>query len=192
MNTNLKPASVKALKGNLFSMLDDDWMLITAGNSQHFNTMTASWGSFGILWNKPIAICFIRPHRYTYEFIEKNDHFTLSFFTKEYRNILEFCGSHSGKQTDKIAKTGLVPISTEKGNVYFSQSSLVFECKKIYTDEVKADNFIDKDLIKKIYPGADFHKIFIGEITQVMAAENLIIEKGIHFDANDEDTISNF
>jgi flavin reductase (DIM6/NTAB) family NADH-FMN oxidoreductase RutF len=192
MTAKLKPINIKALKGNLFSMLDDDWMLITAGNKDKFNTMTASWGTFGILWNKPIAICFIRPQRYTIEFVNNNEFFTLSFFPKEHRKILEFCGAHSGKDIDKITQTGLIPLTTEKGNIYFSQASLVLECKKLYTDDLKAEKFIDKNLIKSIYPGSDFHRFFIGEITNCLVSEHLIEEKGLHFDSSNEDNNINF
>jgi flavin reductase (DIM6/NTAB) family NADH-FMN oxidoreductase RutF len=192
MNANLKPIHVKALKGNFFSMLDNDWMLVTAGNTSNFNTMTASWGALGILWNKPIAICFIRPQRYTFEFVNNNDYYTLSFFEKKHHNILEFCGSHSGRNTDKVAQTGLTPLTTDKGNISFSQASLILECKKIYSDDIKADNFFDKNLIKSIYPSSDFHRFFIGEISNCYASEQFILEKGIHFDTTPEDEITNF
>jgi flavin reductase (DIM6/NTAB) family NADH-FMN oxidoreductase RutF len=192
MNSNLKPIHVKNLKGNLFNMLNDDWMLITAGNQSNFNTMTASWGSFGMLWNKPIAICFIRPQRFTFDFINKYDYFTLSFFSKEYRNILDFCGAHSGRDTDKIAQTGLIPLYTEKNNVYFSQASLVIECKKMYSDDIKSDNFIDDNLIKKIYPSSDFHRFFIGEIINCFASEQFFTDRGMPFAGNSDDNITNF
>ncbi len=99
---------------NVFKQIDKQWMLITAGNLQSFNTMTASWGNLGILWNKPTATIFVRPTRHTYQFVEENLHFTLSFFDDKYRKILNFCGSHSGRNTNKVDATGLKPIVSEQ------------------------------------------------------------------------------
>jgi flavin reductase (DIM6/NTAB) family NADH-FMN oxidoreductase RutF len=129
---------VGSLHENFFNLIDKDWMLITAGVTGNFNTMTASWGATGILWNKPIAICFIRPHRYTFQFAEKYDFFTLSFFGSAHREILNYCGSKSGRDTDKIAHTGLVPIETRKGNITESQW---YWSAKNYADYLKEDNF---------------------------------------------------
>jgi flavin reductase (DIM6/NTAB) family NADH-FMN oxidoreductase RutF len=126
--------------------------------------MTASWGTTGILWNKPVAICFIRPQRYTFDFAEKNDHFTLSFLGVEYKDALNFCGTHSGRNVDKIRKTGLKPVETSNGSVTFEQARLVLECRKLYADYLKEENFLVKTLVEKNYRQKDFHKFFIGEI----------------------------
>ncbi len=157
---------VNQVKGNVFDMLNDEWMLITSGTIESYNTMTASWGSFGILWNKPIAIIFIRPHRYTFEFVENNQIFTLSFFGKEHRDILNFCGQHSGRKVDKVKETGLVPYILPSGAITFEQARLIFECKKLYADNLKSENFIDKQIIPRLYPDKDFHKMYIGEINK--------------------------
>jgi flavin reductase (DIM6/NTAB) family NADH-FMN oxidoreductase RutF len=158
------PVDPESLNENFFKLLNRGWMLITAGVTGNFNTMTASWGSTGILWNKPIAICFIRPHRYTFQFAEQHDFFTLSFFPDKYRKILNFCGANSGRDTDKIANTGLKPVETKNGNITFEQASLVLECRKLYADFLKQDNFIGYGIIEKNYPNRDFHRFFIGEI----------------------------
>ena len=161
---NFKETPVKGLNENIFRLFDDAWTLITAGNSASFNTMTASWGCMGILWNKPVAICFIRPHRYTYRFTEEFSSYTLSFFEEKHRDILKFCGSCSGRTTDKIEETGLTPIVTRGGNMTFEQARLVFECRKIYAGNIMEENFVMKELIPKNYPGKDFHRFYIGEI----------------------------
>jgi flavin reductase (DIM6/NTAB) family NADH-FMN oxidoreductase RutF len=153
------------LKENVFRLINKDWMLITAGNAEHFNTMTASWGTLGILWNKPIAICFIRPQRFTFEFTEKHPFFTLSFFDAQYKDILNYCGKYSGRNVDKITKTGLKPVLTPLGNITFEQCRLVLECEKLYSDYLKEDNFTIKTIISAHYPGKDFHKFYIGEIS---------------------------
>lgn len=159
-----KKTSPEALNENFFTLINNDWMLITAGEKEHFNTMTASWGTTGILWNKPIAVCFIRPHRYTFEFAERYDHYTLSFFNKNHKEILNYCGAHSGRTVDKTSKTGLKPVETPAGSISFEQSRLIIECKKIYADYIKEENFLTTTLISKHYPKKDFHRFYIGEI----------------------------
>ena len=137
--TTIKPQEVP---DNVFKLIGDDWMLITAGEPDNFNTMTASWGGMGILWNMPVAICYIRPQRHTFGFVEKSDYYTLSFFGKEHRRILNFCGSKSGRDYDKVKETGLRPFTTEKGNIGFDQARLIMECKKLYADDLKQDHFL--------------------------------------------------
>ena len=83
----MKPIAIKDLSENFFEVIGKEWMLVTAGNKDHFNTMTASWGGIGFLWNKPVVYVFIRPERYTFEFIEKSEYFTLSFLGEENRAI---------------------------------------------------------------------------------------------------------
>lgn len=151
---------------NAIRLIGRDWMLITAGTLNKFNTMTASWGCLGYLWNKPVAFVFIRPQRYTFEFTEQCDTLTLSFFSEEYRKMLNICGSKSGRDTDKVQLAEITPIETSNGSVAFSEASLILEGTKIYTDVLKADLFIDKGIIPKMYPNADFHKIYVVELTK--------------------------
>ena len=155
---------VKDLADNVFKQIGDDWMLITAGDPDNFNTMTASWGTLGILWHLPVALCFVRPHRYTFDFMEASDHYTLCFLEEHYRDILQYCGTHSGKDVDKVAETGLLPLTTESGNVYYEQCKLVLECRKLYSDWLTEDGFLLQSLAEKNYPRKDFHKFYIGEI----------------------------
>jgi flavin reductase (DIM6/NTAB) family NADH-FMN oxidoreductase RutF len=159
-----KPVHPEKLNENFFRLINKDWMLVTAGSSEKFNTMTASWGTIGILWNKPIAVCFIRPHRYTFQFTEKSAYFTLSFFDSSFKKALNYCGSHSGREFDKVAQTGLIPIVTPGGSIAFENARLILECKKLYSDFLREENFIAKDLVGANYSTKDFHKFFIGEI----------------------------
>ena len=163
--TSIKPTEIT---DNVFKLLDKDWMLVTAGNMDDFNTMTASWGHLGILWHMPIAIAYIRPQRYTFEFANRFDDYTLSFFTEAYRPALKFCGAHSGRDTDKIAETGLTPIQTERGNVIFQEARLVLECRKIYQDDLKKKNFLVPEVATKNYPKEDFHRFYMGEVLKVL------------------------
>jgi flavin reductase (DIM6/NTAB) family NADH-FMN oxidoreductase RutF len=159
----MKQISPYELTENVFRLIDKDWMLVTAGTKDHFNTMTASWGGMGILWNKPIAIIFIRPTRYTYEFTELSDSFTLCFFDKKHRKALNYCGSHSGREVDKIKETGLITQVTEPGNVYFRQARLIIECRKIYFQDLDPDHFLDPATSSN-YPLRDYHRMYFGRI----------------------------
>jgi flavin reductase (DIM6/NTAB) family NADH-FMN oxidoreductase RutF len=161
---------VQELNDNVFRLIGDDWMLITAGKPDHFNTMTASWGTAGILWHLPITICFIRPQRYTFEFMEDSEFYTLCFLEDQYRDILQFCGTKSGRDVDKIAETGLVPVSSPNGSIYYEQCKLVLECRKLYADWMKENNFLIEDVAGKNYPKKDFHRFYIGEIISCLVS----------------------
>ena len=163
----IKPVEIE---GNPIHMIGHEWMLITAGTPEHFNTMTASWGSMGELWFKPVCFCFVRPQRYTYEFMEKNEAFTLSFFDEKYKSQLNFCGSRSGRETDKVDECGFTPAQAQNGSVFFEEARLVLECRKIYFQDLEPANFLD-DAIMKNYPQKDFHRMYIGEITRVLTAD---------------------
>ncbi len=158
----------KSVDENVFSMIGDKWMLVTAtAPDGSYNTMTASWGGLGVLWNKKVAFVFIRPQRYTAEFSEAGDTVTLSFFGEEYRKALSFCGSHSGRDCDKIAETGLTPEKGDNGEVYFSEAELVMVGKKLYRDELREDSFICPELLDN-YKNKDFHIVYVYEITEVL------------------------
>lgn len=109
----------KEISANVFKLINDGWMLITAGNIDSYNMMTASWGGQGVLWDKNVCFCFIRPTRHTYQFVEKANYFTLSFFDEKYRDILNFCGTNSGNKVNKMAVKGLTARKTSIGNVCF-------------------------------------------------------------------------
>jgi flavin reductase (DIM6/NTAB) family NADH-FMN oxidoreductase RutF len=151
--------------GNPIRKIGDEWMLITAGNSEKFNTMTASWGGLGYLWNKPVAFIFIRPQRFTYQFTEQNAFFTLSFFEEKFKGILDFCGSKSGRDVDKIVQTGLKVFYSSRNNIFFEQSYLQMECRKLYFGDIDPANFLDDKLLRN-YPSNDFHRLYIGEIVE--------------------------
>ena len=142
-----------------------DWMLVTAGDESGFNTMTASWGFTGVMWGKPCAEIVIRPQRYTKEFLDKNDFFTLSFFGAEQKAALAFCGSHSGRDTDKVKETGLTPMFTD-GTAAFEQAKMILVCKKLYAQPMSGEFFTDRDLDGANYAQGDYHTAYIGEIVK--------------------------
>ena len=156
----IKPSEIGE---NAFKLIGTDWMLITAGSTSSFNAMTASWGGIGVLWHKNVCTIYVRPQRYTYEFLEKNDNFTLSFFSEKYKDALKLCGSKSGRDSDKIKEAGITPVETENGSVFFQEASLVIECRKIYYLDIDPENFIDPSIAEN-YPNKDYHRMYIGEI----------------------------
>ncbi len=167
MTDRFVPIDPCLIKDNAFKLIALDWMLVTAGNIKSFNTMTASWGAFGELWHKNICICFVRPVRYTYGFMEEAKTFTLSFFEEKYRHVLKFCGTESGRDVDKIAETKIMPVETESGSVYFAEARLVMECRKIYFHDINPANFLDPS-IEKQYPDRDYHRMYIGQVIQCL------------------------
>lgn len=167
---SFKEINALEINDNTFKLIGKDWMLVTAGDNKQFNTMTASWGGIGVLWNKNVAFSFIRPQRYTLKFLENNDYYTLSFFSDKYKKELTFCGRNSGKDCDKIKETGLNPLFDEDAP-YFKEAKLILICKKLYIQDMLPECFIDKSLIDKNYPNNDFHKIFVGEIVKVLKYE---------------------
>lgn len=171
MSSNFKLIEPDQISDNTFNLIGKDWMLITAGSLQSYNMMTASWGGLGILWGKKVCFCVIRPSRYTYEFIEKAENFTLTFFEEKYRNALNFCGSKSGRDVDKAAATGLTPIEGSSGAVYFDEARLVLECKKLYYHDLDPQHFLDAGM-EKNYNGSDYHRLYFGEIIQSYIKED--------------------
>ena len=153
------------LEGNPFQMIGKQWMLITAGNEEKANTMTASWGGLGILWNKPVSFAFIRPTRYTYEFIEREDGYSLCFFDESYRDALKVCGTVSGRDRDKIAQCGLT-LRYEDGIPYFDQAETVLICRKLAAQDMDPAGFVDSS-VEKHYNN-DYHRVYTGEITKVL------------------------
>ena len=165
-----KTVEIKDLQFNPFTLIDKEWMLITAGNEQKCNTMTASWGGIGVMWDKNVAVTVIRPQRYTKEFVESHDCFTLSFYPKEYKKALSLCGSKSGREIDKAEETGLIPVF-DQAAPYFEQASLVLVCKKLYAQPMDPAGFVDKALDSRWYPDKDYHKMFVGEVIKVLVKE---------------------
>ncbi len=161
----MKEINVRDIKESPVSLIADGWGLVTAGNEEKFNTMTVSWGAIGEIWGKDVAFIFIRPQRYTYEFLEKEDIFTLSFYGEEYKKALGICGKKSGRDIDKAAECGLTPIFVD-GGVSFEQAKYTIVCRKMASQFIDPKGFIDSS-IQGNYANNDYHKIYVGEITNV-------------------------
>lgn len=167
MENGFKSINPERISDNAFKLIGKDWMLITAGTADSYNTMTASWGGLGILWNKKVCFCFVRPTRHTYNFIEKANSFTLSFYDEKYRDMLQYCGAKSGRDVDKAASTGITPVAGTGGSVYFAEARLVLECRKLYYQDITPGNFIDPELDRH-YPLKDYHRMYVGEIVNCL------------------------
>lgn len=154
------------LQDNMFRRIGREWMLITAGKPEKFNTMTASWGGVGVLWNTNVTFSFVRPSRYTYTFMEQEKYYTLSFFGADCRRALQFCGSKSGRDVDKIAETGLTPVFDAPAP-YFAEAELVLVCRKLYTQDLDTERLLDPALMAN-YKDGDVHRMYVGEITKVL------------------------
>jgi flavin reductase (DIM6/NTAB) family NADH-FMN oxidoreductase RutF len=157
--------SVQDIKINPFTSIGEDWMLISAGNKNNFNTMTASWGGLGVLWNKNVAFAFVRPSRYTYEFTQKEEMFTLCFLDKQYKDALAICGKISGRNENKVQKANLTPYFTDN-TVSFEEAKLIIVCKKLYIDDIKKENMLDNSIMKN-YLSGDFHRMYVAEVVKI-------------------------
>jgi flavin reductase (DIM6/NTAB) family NADH-FMN oxidoreductase RutF len=161
--TQTDPAEIE---DNLIRLIASDWMLLTAGTPDNFNTMTANWGGMGYLWNRNVVFVFVRPERYTYGFMENTPGFTLTFFDDRYRDALDLCGTKSGRDCDKVSEAGLTPLFSPDGYPAFAEARLVLECKKLYADPLREGGFIDTVPQRTHYGNnTGMHKLYIAEIT---------------------------
>jgi flavin reductase (DIM6/NTAB) family NADH-FMN oxidoreductase RutF len=166
--TNFTEIPVTDLHDNPFRLIGREWMLVTAGTLDSHNTMTASWGTLGHLWERDVAICYVRPQRHTYGFMERSGVYTLSFFDETWRKALEYCGSHSGRDVDKMAQTGLTPFATPGAAVAFEQARVILECRKVYAGDIGEAGFVDRAVMDHVYPNRDFHRFYVGEVLRVL------------------------
>ena len=164
-----KEIQPKDLKENTFRMIGDDWMLITAMDpeSGKYNTMTASWGGFGVLFHKPVAYIFIRPQRYTKRFADAACHLTLSFFGGAQRTALQICGTKSGKDCDKIKEAGLTPF-VEGKTVGFAEADKILVCRKLYAAPLVKEGFTDGKIPQSVYAAEDYHTMYVLEIERIL------------------------
>ena len=162
----IDPDNLSKLEFNPFKMIGKDWMLVSAGDESGWNTMTASWGFMGVMWGKNVVTTVIRPQRYTKEFIDNSEYFTLCFFDEDQRAALAYCGKYSGRDVDKAKETGLTPVFTD-GTTAFEQAKTIIVCRKMYSQDMNPECFIDKSADEQWYPNKDYHTAYIAEITAV-------------------------
>lgn len=168
MFQKIEPAQ---MSGNVFQRIGTQWMLVTAGNKTACNTMTASWGGLGVLWNEPVATAYVRPQRYTKEFMDAEKYFSLSFYGEEYRSALTLCGTKSGRDIDKAKECGFTVEYGLGDTPYFAQAKLVLICEKLYVDELREEKFLDSAVAEKNYPRKDWHTFYIGKVVEVLSRD---------------------
>ena len=163
--------NVESLKINPFVMFNNEWALLSAGNVEKFNTMTISWGDMGIMWHRPVVTVFTRPQRYTKEFVDAHDLFTVSYYSSKYKNALELLGSKSGRDSDKITESALTPYFID-GTVAFIEAHTIFVCRKLYDgQQLDGSKFVNPELDSEMYPDKDYHYFYFGEIEKVLVNE---------------------
>jgi flavin reductase (DIM6/NTAB) family NADH-FMN oxidoreductase RutF len=162
--SNFTPVNPESAGLEPIPQIGKGWMLITAGAVGGYNTMTASWGGLGVLWASPVCFAFVRHSRLTYEFIEREACFTLSFFDERYRAALQYCGAHSGREGDKAAATGLTPIEVQAGTTAFAEASRILVCRTLYKSDIGESGFVDRSILKSSYADNDFHRMYVGRI----------------------------
>lgn len=158
---------IEELNKNPFEMIGKDWMLVTAELSGRVNAMTASWGGMGVMWGKNVAFVVIRPTRYTKEFIDASETFSLAFLDESHRKTLGYFGAVSGRDEDKIAKAGLT-VMHEGHTPYFEEADTVLICRKLYVQAFDAACFIDREPDERWYPEKDYHTMYIAEIVKAL------------------------
>ena len=151
---------------NALKLIGKDWMLITARDGEKVNAMTASWGCLGVLWNRPIAVCFIRPQRHTFGLAEEQDRLSLAFFGQDRRDALSLCGTKSGRDCDKITEAGFTT-SDADGVPVINEAQILVIGRKLYADYIKEDCFIDNKMLD-FYKEKDFHKAYVLEIEKIL------------------------
>lgn len=152
-----------------FRLIGKDWMLITAEKAGKINSMTASWGGLGVLWNKNVAYIVIRKSRFTKELVDGSDHFSLTFFDrKEQQKMLNYMGTVSGRDEDKIAASGLT-VKHQAGIPYFDEAKTVMLCRKLCCQPIDPASFIDNSIDDQWYPDKDYHDLYVGEITEILS-----------------------
>lgn len=150
---------------NVFEKFNKEWALVTAGDISNFNTMTISWGGFGTLWNKSVVTVYIRKSRYTHQFLNNNEFFTLSFYSDNYKKDLGILGSKSGRDTNKVSLTNLTPKQIDNTTT-FNEASTTIVCKKLFSYDMDIKR-IPSDIKDNFYKDNDIHTIFIGEVVSI-------------------------
>lgn len=163
-----QPMPADMLEFNPFTKIGKEWALVTAGTRAKANTMTVSWGGVGVLWGKNVAFIFIRDSRYTKELLDAGEFFSVTFFDEAYREALNYCGSHSGREENKMEKAGLT-LGFRHSIPYIDEGNFVLLCKKMSATKITEDSFLDSHIKEKWYPDGDMHTMYVAEIIDIMA-----------------------
>lgn len=160
----IKPQEIDS---NAVKMFADDWMLLSAGKDTSMNMMTIAWGGLGELWGKAVVTIYVSPDRYTYKFLEENEYFTVTSFPEKFREKLQYLGTVSGRDEDKVKGSGLTPEFTELGNPIYKEATLAIECKKIYAQQLQKNLMPLEQRQWYDEKNLGIHMMYIGEIVHV-------------------------
>ncbi|MCX7881875.1 MAG: flavin reductase [Brevinematales bacterium] len=163
----LQPVPFSELCWNVFEWIGERWMLVVGGTRESYNMMTASWGGVGVVWNEPMVFVFVRPSRYTHEFLMKYPSFSLVFLPEAFREILEVCGSRSGREIEKMKLGGITPLSLEGGAVGFEEAELILTCTTVCRQPIEPLSLLREDIRRAFYAGGDYHDLFIARIEEI-------------------------
>lgn len=163
----MRKIEVKDLKANLPDLLENRWALLTAADGEGCNPMTVSWGGIGQLWNLPVVTVYVRPQRYTRGLMDAEQYFSLTFLPEELHEAAVLCGAKSGRDTDKVKECGLT-VMTDEAAPYFAEGELTFICRKLYEQDMAGECFVDSAVDAKNYPKKDYHRMYVGEIVEIL------------------------
>ncbi len=162
-----KGEAAMEFNADAFHIFDRDWALVTAGDLERFNTMTVSWGGLGTLWGRPVATVYVKPLRYTHDFLERSDVFTVSFYPAQYRKALTVLGTLSGRDGDKVGKAGLTPVAAGDG-VTFREACKTLVCRKIYRQDMDVAA-MPADVAEAFYKTEAPHTMYIGQVLEILS-----------------------
>ena len=164
------PIDITKTDLNPFQKIGKEWMLITAKKGESVNTMTASWGTMGVFWGKNIVVVGIRPQRYTKEFVDAGDTFTLTFFEGDKKEEMRYLGTVSGRDEDKISKVGFHVMDVD-GEPTFTEGKLMLVCKKLMEVPLNPADFKEEWIDEKWYENKDYHVLYTAEILEAYKIE---------------------
>lgn len=165
---SFQPYPTGLFEVNPFGVFDQDWAIVASGTKKESNLMTISWGGMGELWGKDVVYIFVRQSRYTKEFLDRNHCFSLSFFNADEKEALKYCGSHSGRDGDKWAASGLTP-AFKLGIPYPDEARMVMLCSVLAQVPMGEETFLDKHIKDKWYADGDMHSMYVAEVIEIMA-----------------------
>ncbi len=152
---------------DIFQAIGKQSFLLASGTINHHNCMTVGWAGLGYLWRRPMAFVYVRPQRYTFQLMAQYNYFSMNFFSDNYNNILQLCGTKSGRDIDKMHLPGITPEDYQQQTIYYKEAQIVLICKKIYYQDLNPENLVEKSVLS-LYPLNDFHRIYYGEVTSIL------------------------
>lgn len=163
----LRPIELTSLKPEIFRLFEEQPPLLTAGDRSSCNTMTIGWCQLGTLWHLPVCTVYVRPERYTYQFMEAQDYFTVSVLPESETQTIRVCGTKSGRDLDKIQECGLTLCYGAGDAPFFEEAELVLVCKKIFVQDMTPDCVVDGTNILPYYNATNgWHRIYTGQVVE--------------------------